>query len=273
MTDIAFEFIKLESEGAVATLTLNRPERLNAMHKPMLDEMLVACHAVDANDDIRALVLTGEGKAFCPGFDLSAQAGRRPEGRGEWREALRKDMDAIMAFWHLSKPTIAAVHGPALAGGCELAMACDITIASPDARFGEPELRFGAGIVCMILPWLVGPKKAKEIFLLGLDDLPADEALSLGMINRVVPREDLLATAQRLARQMAVVDPMVVRRTKEAVNATMRTMGMEAALEDALMTDIDIETDGSTDKTEFLRHLRSGGLRAALAWRESRFDV
>jgi enoyl-CoA hydratase len=178
-----------------------------------------------------------------------------------------------MRFWNLRVPTIAAVRGPALAGGCELAMACDITLSDPTGRFGEPELRFGAGIVVMLLPWLIGPKKAKEVFLLGIDDLTADHALELGMINRVVPEDDLMHTALTMARQMAVIDPMVVQRTKAAVNATMRVMGMEQALEEALATDLDIEGDGSADKREFLARLREGGLKAALAWREARFDV
>ena len=270
---MAYETILLERDGPVAVLTLNRPERLNAMSKDMLHEMLDACDAVEADDEIRVLVLTGAGKAFSPGFDLQNQAGGPPVGRDAWRRALQIDFDAVMRFWNLSKPTIAAVRGPALAGGCELAMACDITIAAEGARFGEPELRFGAGIVVMLMPWLVGPKKAKEIFLLGIDDLTAAEALDLGMINRVVPEGDLMPVAMRMARQMAVVDPMVVRRTKEAVNASMRTMGMDAALLDALAKDLDIEAEGSDDKRVFMEKLREGGLKAALAWREARFDV
>lgn len=270
---MAYETITLETSGPVAVLTLNRPERLNAMNKPMLDEMLAACDAVEADPAVRALVLTGAGRAFSAGFDLAAQAGAPPSGEAEWEVALRKDIDAVMRFWHLSKPTIAAVRGPALAGGCELALACDITIAAEGARFGEPELRFGAGIVVMLLPWLVGPKKAKEIFLLGLDDLPAEEALALGMINRVVPEDALMETALRLARQIAVIDPMVVRRTKAAVNEQMRIMGMDAGLEAALAADIALEGEGSPDKREFLARLREGGLKAALAWREDRFNV
>ena len=270
---MAYATILLEREGPVAVLTLNRPRRLNAMDAAMLDEMMAACDEVEADERIRALVLTGAGKAFSAGFDLAAQAANPPQGHDEWAPVLRKDFDAVMRFWHLRVPTIAAVHGPALAGGCELAMACDITLSDPTGRFGEPELRFGAGIVVMLLPWLVGPKKAKEVFLLGLDDLSADEALGLGMINRVVPEAELLPAAMRMARQIAVIDPMVVRRTKAAVNASMARMGMDQALEDALATDLEIEGEGSADKKEFLAHLREGGLKAALAWREARFNI
>lgn len=268
-----YETITVETDGHVAVLTLNRPERLNAMNAQMLDEMMAACDQIEADDAIHALMLTGAGKAFSSGFDLHAQAAAPPKGEAAWAPVLRKDFDAVMRFWNLSKPTIAAVRGPALAGGCELAMACDITVAAENARFGEPELRFGAGIVVMLLPWLVGPKKAKEIILLGMDDIDAEEALRLGMINRITPESDLAPTALKMARQMAVIDPAILRQTKAAINQTMQTMGMDQALEAALEADIALEGAGSDDKREFLSRLRKGGLRSALAWRDARFDV
>lgn len=266
-----FETILLEREGPVAVLTLNRPARLNAMSRKMLEEMQAACDAAEADAGVRALVLTGAGKAFSAGFDLQDQAAAPPQGVAEWRPVLRRDFDAVMRFWRLSKPTVAAVEGPALAGGCELAMACDLTVAGEGARFGEPELKFGAGIVALILPWLVGPKKAKEIILLGLDDVPAREALAMGMITRVVPDGAALAEAMRLARQVAVIDPMVVRRTKAAINETFDRMGMAGALEAALEADLALEGEGSDDKRAFLRALREGGMKGALAWRDGRF--
>ncbi len=268
-----YETITVETDGHVAVLTLNRPERLNAMNAQMLDEMMAACDQVEADDAIHALVLTGAGEAFSSGFDLHAQAAAPPKDEAAWAPVLRKDFDAVMRFWNLSKPTIAAVRGPALAGGCELAMACDITVAAENARFGEPELRFGAGIVVMLLPWLVGPKKAKEIILLGMDDIDAEEALRIGMINRVTPESDLAPTALKMARQMAVIDPSILRQTKAVINQTMQTMGMDRALEAALQADMVLEGAGSDDKREFLSRLRKEGLRSALAWRDARFDV
>jgi len=270
---MTYETISLEIDGGVAVLTLRRPHRLNAMNKQMLDEMQAACDAVEAEDAVRALVLTGEGKAFSAGFDLQDQAAAAPQGKDQWAPVLRRDFDAIMRFWHLTKPTIAAVRGPALAGGCELALACDITVAAADARFGEPELKFGAGIVVMLLPWLVGPKKAKEILLLGLDDIPAEEALALGMINRVVAVGEELPTALKMARHIAAIDPAVVSQTKATINNSIRIMGMDQALEEALAADVELEGRGSDDKRQFLEKLREGGLKAALAWRDARFDT
>ena len=136
------DLVLYEIDHSVAVITLNRPERMNAMDQPMLKQMMDLANRAELDNNVRAVVLTGAGKGFSSGFDLKAQAANPPSGKDEWRPILRKDFDACMKFWHLTKPTVAAVHGHALAGACELSMACDITVASEDAIFGEPELRF-----------------------------------------------------------------------------------------------------------------------------------
>ena len=161
-----------------------------------------------------------------------------------------------MRFWRFPKPTIAAVRGACLAGACELSLACDITIASEDAFFGEPELKFGAGIVVMILPWIVGPKIAKEIILMGNDRVTAERAREIGMVNRVVPVSELESTALNIARHIAVIDPNLVQQTKRAINRSIEIQGMPAALEDALNIDLVIEGEGSPDKIQFMRGVR-----------------
>ncbi|MFG6638175.1 enoyl-CoA hydratase/isomerase family protein [Sulfitobacter sp. 1A12126] len=270
---MAFETIALDRQGPVWVLTLNRPSRLNAMSQSMLAELVAVCDEAESSPSCRVIVVTGAGKAFTPGFDLQDQAAQTPKGRDEWGPVLRRDFDSVMRFWTLSKPTIAAVNGPALAGGCELAMACDITIAAESAFFGEPEVKFGAGIVVMLLPWIVGPKKAKEISFLGKDTLSSQEALSIGMVNEVVPDDQALNVAMAYARRIAVVDPMVIRRTKAQINETMDIAGMSRALERSLEIDLDLEAEGSPDKKAFLEALRTGGLKGALAWRDERFSI
>ena len=151
------------------------------------------------------------------------------------------------------------------------ALACDLTVAADDAFFGEPELKFGAGIVVMILPWIVGPKIAKEIILTGEDRIPARRAYEIGMVNRVVSAQDLDATALHLARHIAAIDPNLVKETKRAINRSLEGRGMLEALEAALDIDLLIEGEGSPDKRAFMDVARSQGLRAALAWRDSRF--
>ena len=147
-------------------------------------------------------------------------------------------------------------------------MACDLTIASENAVFGEPELRFGAGIVCMLLPWLVGPKRAKEIILLGLDNVTAHQAEAMGLINRVVPEGDHLKEALKVARQLARIDAPLMSQTKRAINRAYSIMGMEQALETGLEIDTLIEGEGMPTKREFLRIAREQGLRTALEWRD-----
>jgi len=268
-----FTTITVETLGPVARLTLARPERANAINQAMLSEIGAALDAIERDANIRAVIVTGAGAAFSSGFDLKEQMERRPSGLAAWQPLLRKDFDTIMRFWHLSRPTIAAVRGPCLAGACELALACDMTIASEDAFFGEPELKFGAGIVAMILPWIVGPKAAKEIILTGEDRIPAARAREIGMVNRVVPADTLDATALALARHLAAIDPHLVQESKRAINRAYEARNMLAALEEALAIDLAIEGAGSPDKVEFMEIARRDGLRAALAWRDARFPA
>jgi enoyl-CoA hydratase/carnithine racemase len=266
-----FTTIAVETLGAVARLTLARPERANAINAQMLTEIGEALDAIERDAGVRAVIVSGAGAAFSSGFDLKEQMERRPAGVAAWQPLLRKDFDIIMRFWHLSRPTIAAVRGPCLAGACELALACDMTIATEDAFFGEPELKFGAGIVAMILPWLVGPKIAKEIILLGEDRIPAARARELGLVNRVVPAAALDATALAIANHLAAIDPNLVRESKRAINRAYEARNMLDALEEALAIDLAIEGAGSPDKAQFMDIARREGLRAALAWRDARF--
>jgi enoyl-CoA hydratase/carnithine racemase len=242
------------------------------MNATMLTELAGAVDAAEQDDAVRAVIVRGAGTAFSSGFDLKEQMERRPTGIAQWRPILRKDFDVPMRFWHSPKPTIAAVRGPCLAGACELALACDITIASPDAFFGEPELKFGAGIVVMILPWIVGPKIAKEIILTGEDRIDAERALQIGMINRIVAADSLDETALRMATNIGAIDPHLVKETKRAINRSIEIRGMMDALESALDTDLLIEGEGSPDKMQFMDIARKDGLKAALIWRDARFN-
>ena len=263
--------IALEKLNSVARLTLNRPERANALTQGMLDEINAALDALERDASIRVVIVRGAGAAFSSGFDLKEQMERRPSGTEQWRPLLRKDFDTTMRFWHFPRPTIAAVRGPCLAGACELALACDITIAADDAFFGEPELKFGAGIVTMILPWVVGPKIAKEIILTGEDRITAARARELGLVNRIVPAGELDDAALALARHIAAIDPDLVKHTKQAINRAYEAQNMLAALEEGLAIDLAIEGAGSPDKIAFMDIARRDGLKAALAWRDARF--
>jgi enoyl-CoA hydratase len=266
-----FETILYEKKGPIGLLTLNRRDRLNAINQKMLREINSALDAAEKDEDVRVIVVTGSGSAFSSGFDLKEQMERRPTGVADWRPLLDHDFNTVFRFWKFSKPTIAAVRGACLAGACELALCCDLTIATDDAFFGEPELKFGAGIVVMILPWIVGPKIAKEIILTGEDRLTAARAREIGIVNQIVPSSELESACLKLAKRIAVVDPNLVRQTKHAINRAFEIAGLGEALEAALDIDLHIEGEGSPDKIQFMEIARRDGLRAALAWREQRF--
>jgi enoyl-CoA hydratase len=266
-----FEAIAYRVEHSIAHLTLSRPAHANALNRRMLEEINRAMDLAEAAEGVRAVVVMGTGAAFSSGFDLKEQMERRPTGFDQWKPILRKDFDAVMRFWHCPKPTIAAVRGPCLAGAFELSLACDITIASETAFFGEPELKFGAGIVVMLLPWLVGPKIAKEIIFLGEDRLSVERARELGIVNQIVPDEALEAKAAMIAGHLSAIDPNLVKRTKHAINQSLERQGLLDALEAALAIDLEIEGMGSPDKIAFMDIARTEGLKAALAWRDARF--
>ena len=268
----ATETVRVERrENGVAVIELNRPERLNAINRKMIAEVTRVLDVVETNADMRAVVLHGAGRAFCAGFDLKDDAAAQPSGITTWRRLLKQDFDFIIRFWDFPKPTIAAVHGFCLAGGCEIAMACDITIAAEGAMFGEPELRFGSVITALVMPWLVGPKRSKEMLLTGNDRVPAAWAAQAGLINRVVSDASYLDEALALAAQIARIDPDAAMMTKQAINRTFETMGMREALRANLDIAIQIENLETPERKQFQEITRREGLKAAIAWRDARF--
>ncbi len=271
-TTTTYQTITYELEQGVAHIQLARPERLNALSKPMLLEINTAMDCAEADSQVRVIVLSGAGKGFSSGFDLKDQMQSNPKGARLWREILDLDFDTTMRFWRSPKPTIAAVHGPCIAGAFEMALACDITIAAQDAVFGEPELRFGAGIVTLLLPWIASPKHAKRIILSGQDKIGAELAMQMGLVSEVVAVGEHLITALKVARNIAKMDPDLVCQTKKAIQRTYDIQGIESALAAALDIDHNIESHGSPDKVQFMNIARADGLKAALAWRASRFE-
>jgi len=266
-----FNSILYQAENQIAHIVLNRPERLNALDKATLIEINTAMDLAEADEHVRAIVLSGSGRAFSSGFDLKAQMDAQPSGEKMWREILDLDFNTTMRFWNSPKPTIAAVHGACMAGAFEFALSCDIAIASEEAIFGEPELKFGAGIVTLLLPWVIGPKKAKDIIFTGQDRISAADALQMGIISRVVKTGSHIKVAMQIAKSIALVDPKVVMGTKRAMNESYEIQGIQKALKNALDIDHQIESVGSPDKKAFMEIARERGMRAAIAWRDARF--
>lgn len=260
--------IEIEKRGPVAEIRLDRPDKLNAVNAAMLEALTRALDDIEVDDEVRVVILSGNGRAFSSGFDLSTSD--RDPGIPEQdfiRRELERDFELIMRFWDCPKPTIAAVHGYCLGSSMEISAVCDITIAAEGCKFGAPEVRFGSGIVCLILPWIVGLKNAKEMLLQGGTNFDAARAKAIGLVNRVVAAEDLLKEARTLANDIALNDPLAVRLTKKAINDSLATAGMRDALRAALETDIEIETTVTPESRAFNEILKSRGPKAALAWR------
>jgi enoyl-CoA hydratase len=265
---MTFSTIELRIEGPMAHITLNRPDKLNAISAEMVRELHRALDESEAGTEVRVITLRGAGRAFCSGFDLSElQSGTDV---ASMRRVLEADFEIILRFWNSPKPTIAAVHGYALGGGCELALACDMTLAAEGACFGEPEPKFGSGIVALLLPWITGPKQAKELLLFGNDRVSAERAYQMGLVNQVVKPEALAAEVMAAAGRCAMLDAEAVRLTKTAINRSYSQMGFERALRQALDLDVQIETTETAESSTFKDILTRDGVKAAIAWREAR---
>ena len=228
---MSYKTIQIEHRERVAILTFDRPKVLNAFDAKLVDETRSALAELGANDGVMAIVVRGAGRAFSAGFDMKAAlAAPAPPTPAEWREVLENDFAFIMGFWDCPKPTIAAVHGYCIGGAFELSLGCDITIAAAGTKFGAPEVRFGSGAVALLLPWIAGPKAAKELLLTGEDKLTAERALSLGIVNHVVPDGEEFDRALAVARDISAAAPEAVRLTKRAINRTSRSKAPAAPI-------------------------------------------
>jgi len=159
------ETVTVTAGGHAAYITLNRPDKLNALSAELADRLCAALAWAASDDDVKVVELSGAGRAFSAGPDLGEEVAEGPPTADPWHRELSQDVAVTLDLWRLPKPTIAAVRGWCLAGGCELAMACDMIIASQDARFGHPEIRCGSGPATLLMPFLIGQKKTSELLL------------------------------------------------------------------------------------------------------------
>ena len=270
-----FQTILYEKRAAIGYLTLNRPERLNALNGQLLTEFREVMEVIEADPDIRAVILTGAGRAFSAGFDIEREPGAAdpPDTPpDEWRSRLQSNVDTFMRVWQLSKPVIAAVNGYALAGACELVQVCDIKIASERAVMGEPEIRAGVGPPLLITPFSVNLATAKELLLTG-DTVDAHTAARIGLVSRVVAHDALLPECERIARKICLLSAVGVKMTKIAVNRALEGMGFLSAIQHNIELMTHFDTSRSPEQEEFNAIRREQGLRAALNWRDARFKA
>jgi enoyl-CoA hydratase len=220
---VTYQTLLYGKKDGIGTVTLNRPDKLNALNSTVYTELYDVFQAIENDPEVRVVILTGAGeRAFCAGSDVAEMQNMGPIEIQKFMTTIRKTSDFIYA---LTKPTIAAVNGYALGGGCELSMCCDIRIASEKARFGQPEITLGlipGASGTQRLPRLIGAAKAKEMIFTG-DLIDAVTALNLGLVNKVVPPDKLMEEAMALATKLAGMSGPVLAMAKAAINTGLDT--------------------------------------------------
>lgn len=270
MSSNSYQTILTETVGRVGVIRLNRPRKLNALNGQLMDEATHALRAFAADPAVGAIVLAGEGRSFCAGFDLKELAEQGITTAEQWGEVLRADFDFVIQFWDCAKPTVAAIHGHCIGGGMELAVSCDLTVADADTLMGEPEMKFGSSIAALVLPWLIGPKQAKELLLTASDKVSAQRAYELGLVNEVTRNGGHVERAIEVAQAMAGYAPLSVQLTKRAINRSLDIAGMRQSLLAAVDTATLIEANVREENVEFERIRKAHGMKAALEWRDGK---
>ena len=235
-------FVEVTKQGNIGIITMNRPEALNALSSAVFADLTKALDQVEHDDDVYVVIITGAGRAFVAGADIGEMAHMNVEEGLSFSEL---GNGLLMRVDMFPKPTIAAVNGFALGGGCELSLACDIRIASEKAKFGQPEV--GLGIIpgfggTQRLARLVSPGMAKQL-IYSAKNIKADEALRIGLVNAVYPLEELMPAAEKLAETIAKNAPIAVRACKKAINE-----GLQVDMEQAIV--IEEKLFGSCFETE-----------------------
>lgn len=273
--DSKFTTISWSADGPVLLLTLNRPDQMNAISEELEDELHEALRLAAEDDSVRVIMLTGAGNSFSAGYDLSMDeiAGGRSRSRDvlkHWWESDTATPSLHLALMRLPKPIIAAVNGWCLGGGMWYALCADITIASDRAVFGQPEVREIQNST-FLLAALAGWKHAHRYALTG-DHFDAKEAERIGIVNEVVPHDELMKTAMALGRRIAKLPPDSVRMNKMITTLGLEAMGLRTAMETAALISVIIHSSTDAAELDELNRIRENeGLRASLKYRDAPF--
>jgi enoyl-CoA hydratase len=260
-----------EKRERVGVITLNRPEKRNALNRSLYVELDETLRHVDADTEVRAVVLTGAGPAFSAGADLNREEDSMGGVAEYWEKRYQSVDRRQFTLWEMGKPIVAAVHGYCLGRGLELALWCDIVVASEDAKLGQPEVRQG-DFVASIVPWLIGPQRSK-LFMLTGDQIDASEAERIGLVTRVVPSGQALSEALKLAKRLTYIPPITARSMKRWINGIYGQMGLHftqdaGAAISALITSM-TPTEKNIEELECIG--KEKGLKAFLEARDAPF--
>ena len=265
-----------EQNPRIARLLLNRPERFNAISDAMPREIRAAVEWANAEDTVHVIVVEGAGKGFCGGYDLAASAESHIEHpcqqeKTPWDPmvdyaAMKRNTDDFMSLWRSPKPTIAKVHGAAVAGGSDIALSCDLLVMAEDARIGYMPTRVWGCPTTAMWTYRLGPARAKQLMFTG-DMIDGRTAADWGLANAVVPAAELDAAARRLAERIAGVPRGHLAMHKMVVNQVMLTMGLEQT--QMMATVFDGITRHNPEGLWFRRYAQEHGFKAAVQWRDS----
>ena len=269
----SYKVITYEKKGPIAYITLNRPEKLNALNQEILTEWEDACGDAKEDDAIRVVVLKGAGRGFSSGYDVGSpgEGGRTvsPEIDGERYDQMHTHIDAYFrAIWDNPKPFIAQIHGFCLAGGGDMACFCDLKVASEDAVFGYPAVRWGTMCTTFIWPYLLPMAKARELAYTGTF-MNAQDAHMHGLVNKVVPRDKLDEEVNMLAEAIVNVPQMATKMHKLSTNRMYELMGIRQGI--AWSGDLKLMVVNSSPAVEFRTLVAEKGLKAALEWKDAKF--
>jgi enoyl-CoA hydratase len=277
---MTYENILYETDGRLAYITLNRPEKLNALSNELRGEVFHAMKEAEADRAVGVVVLRGNGRAFCAGYDLAPSpqpspyvhprskmpdTGTTHPAHYDWS---RHAVMANFMIWELAKPVVAQLHGYCLAGGTELASICDFRIITEDCQVGYPPVRAMGTMDMMWAPWFLSQAKAREFAYTG-DSFSGREMADLGWANYAVPQVELAAFTEKFARRMAHIDNDMLMYSKRAVNRQYEIMGFRTGLMSG--TDVEAMSKHRPAAGEWNRRLREDGLKSALEWRDGPF--
>jgi enoyl-CoA hydratase/carnithine racemase len=270
MGERQFENVLLEKREGIATVTLNRPEKLNALSAALLADLRDALDDIEADHDVRSVILTGAGRAFSSGFDIAPRPRDEVRATERW-EQTHLPPRTLMRVWRLRQPVIAAVNGYAMAAGSVLAMLCDIVIASEQAVFAEPEIRHVAHSPFTLLPFLTFNKHLNWFYLTG-DSIDAHTARSWGLVNKVVAADQLMVEAWQAAQRIAMVPPFAAQIMKRSIQQTYDKMGFADAFDHHLAIRMAEGLVPGVPEKDGLNRIRDEkGLRAFLEARDGPF--
>ena len=261
--------LKYSVDNGVATITFARPEKLNTLNMTVWAEIVDALNTAEADDNVNSLLIMGEGRAFCAGFDMDDSGDQKELSVWEQWNELRAERENSLKLWNFRKPIVAAVQGYCLGGGLELVNLVDFIIAADNAKFGESEMMYSFLPQPQML-WVLGARKTKEILMLA-ERFDAEEAYRIGYVNKVVPVEELETEARRVAQRLANMPTETMQLTKKMINKALDEQGMDIMGEWGWDTFLISKLMTTKLSAEYDRITKEEGTKAAIKWMNDRF--